>query len=488
MPSVLLLLPAHGLVGWHVSLLRALAAEGVDARVDWRPAPARRSAVIWLEALEETLIARRPIPSLQPVASEDGFAAVAGPSDFVFDLSGRSAPETGAIFPTCNEGVGDDAFDLALLDEGPPCLRLVQREGDRLLTIAEGLIAWETPGLFRCGREALCKRLATLILMIVRRGPGFAIASIADGTTFRRFNPGTYLAASLTARATNRIARLAGAENNWFVAWRRLVSETDSIQAHEAWPHTTWTRLPDDGRRYYADPFLFENKGTVHVFCEEYPYATGKGVIAHFEIDKSGAVAGPTRVVLEASAHLSYPNVFRHGGEIWMMPESAGARNLVLYRADPFPYRWVPDRVLIEDLVLADATIIEHDGRHWLLATTSEEGGSSWDCLSVFVAASPLGPWRRCYGGPALVDASAARPAGNAFRRGNQLWRPSQDCRRLYGGGIALCRVDHLGEDTFRQTVMARIGPPPGFRAAGAHTLNVAAGYEAIDIFGPRSN
>ena len=108
----------------------------------------------------------------------------------------------------------------------------------------------------------------------------------------------------------------------------------------------------DDRRRYFADPFLFEEDGVAYVFCEEFPYATRKGVISVFALDEQGD-PGPSRVVLERPYHLSYPVVFRHEGQIWMMPESSANRTLDIYRADPFPYRWTLDRVVLSGVEIS---------------------------------------------------------------------------------------------------------------------------------------
>jgi hypothetical protein len=169
-----------------------------------------------------------------------------------------------------------------------------------------------------------------------------------------------------------------------------------------------------------------------------------------------------------------------------MMPETCGGRTLELYRADPFPTRWVLDRVLLQDVEVSDATFFEHDGRHWLTVSERDDGASDWDCLSLFVGASPLGPWSRCGAGPVLVDAAAARPAGRAFLRGGDLWRPAQDCTGGYGSGLALCRVERIDEGGFAQSIESRLGPPPKLFGDGVHTLNVGGGFETIDVVGLR--
>jgi hypothetical protein len=190
------------------------------------------------------------------------------------------------------------------------------------------------------------------------------------------------------------------------------------------------------------------------------------------------------RPVLERPYHLSYPFVFRRGAEIYMIPETSAVGRIELYRADPFPDRWMFERVLISDVIASDATLVTWNGRDWLFASVAGEGASTWDALGLFYADDLFGEWQPHPLNPVLIDAGAARPGGAMVVQGNRLRRVAQDCRRLYGGGIVLADVDELDPENYAQTVRAALGPPPGSGAAGAHTLNVAAGYEFIDLVG----
>jgi hypothetical protein len=55
--------------------------------------------------------------------------------------------------------------------------------------------------------------------------------------------------------------------------------------------------LPDDENLFYADAFVIQHDGWHHVFIEELPYETGRGVISHFVIDKDGT-SSQLRIVL----------------------------------------------------------------------------------------------------------------------------------------------------------------------------------------------
>ena len=81
---------------------------------------------------------------------------------------------------------------------------------------------------------------------------------------------------------------------------------------------------------------------------------------------------------------------------------------------------------------------------------------------------------------PVLLDATVSRPAGALFKRSGKTFRPAQDCSRIYGGAISVCRVDRLSESGFCQTVTGRIEAD----ALGCHTYNRRSGLEVLDVFG----
>ena len=89
--------------------------------------------------------------------------------------------------------------------------------------------------------------------------------------------------------------------------------------------------------------------------------------------------------------HLSYPFVLEHEGEVWMVPETSAAGTIELYRAEAFPHRWTREAVLVEGVEASDATLVQHDGRWWMLATV-RHGGSFSDTLTAWSAERLTGP------------------------------------------------------------------------------------------------
>jgi hypothetical protein len=177
--------------------------------------------------------------------------------------------------------------------------------------------------------------------------------------------------------------------------------------------------------------------------------------------------------------------VFRRGADIYMIPETSSVGRIELYRADPFPERWVFERVLVEDVIASDATLVTWQGREWLFASIAGDDASTWDALGLFHADDLFAEWQPHPLNPVLIDAGAARPGGAMVVQDGRLRRVAQDCRVIYGGGLVLADVERLDPENYAQTVRAVLAPPPGTRAMGVHTLNAANGIELIDLVGP---
>jgi hypothetical protein len=233
--------------------------------------------------------------------------------------------------------------------------------------------------------------------------------------------------------------------------------------------------------RFWADPFPLQANGRHYVFIEELPYHSNKGHISVLEIDKRGAVVSAEKV-LEQEEHLSYPFVFEWQGAHYMIPETGARRRVELYRADDFPRGWRLERVLVDGVRAADATVHEIDGTWWMFANVGVEKTRNYDELHIYYAASPLGPWTPHRLNPVKSDARSARPAGRLFTWNGRLYRPSQDCSGQYGAAVVINRVDRLTPTEFQETAVSRLEPKWAPNLLATHTLNSAPGLTVVDV------
>jgi hypothetical protein len=151
---------------------------------------------------------------------------------------------------------------------------------------------------------------------------------------------------------------------------------------------------------------------------------------------------------------------------------------VVLYRARRFPKDWVAEATLLPVRVV-DSTVFHHEGSWWMLASPRIVAGHA-AITYVWRADSLTGKWRLASHVPLNDDVRYARGAGRVFQRGEELWRPAQDCSIHYGRALAFNHITGLG-DTPREEVVRVIQARNVSGLVGLHTYNRSARWEVID-------
>jgi hypothetical protein len=235
--------------------------------------------------------------------------------------------------------------------------------------------------------------------------------------------------------------------------------------------------------RIWADPFVFHRRGRWFVFFEELLHRESRGVLACLELRADGGWTEPRRV-LERPYHLSYPNVFELGGEVYLLPETSEARCVELYRAVEFPWRWERVRTLIEDVELVDPTVWQQDGRWWLFGNVRTVAGTTLqDMLHLYFTDDLLqGAWQSHPENPIVIDATSARPAGQLYVQDGRVIRPAQDSTTRYGHALKLFEVLELTTTSYRERLVQRFTPDWAGDLIGLHTLNHAEGVTVVDL------
>jgi hypothetical protein len=234
----------------------------------------------------------------------------------------------------------------------------------------------------------------------------------------------------------------------WFILIGRDPDGPDGIPNPAAlqpiWP-------PPD--RFWADPFVWQHEQQTCLFVEECYRSDGVGHISRLMLGEDLQPIGPAERVLREDRHLSYPFVFAYQGALFMVPESAASGRVDLYRCLRFPDEWVRETSLLTDIIAADATLFEHEGRWWLMCAARHGRVRMNESLFAFYADSPLTDrWTPHPLNPLVRDFSGARPAGRILRdRAGRLLRPSQDCVPRYGYGLTLNVVERLTPEDFKE-------------------------------------
>jgi len=250
------------------------------------------------------------------------------------------------------------------------------------------------------------------------------------------------------------------------------VQDLDARTLSAARERITW--LPEAGPwRYLADPFGLVRGDALHVFVEAFDYRIKRAHIERHEFALADLSWRGQTTVLDKPFHLSYPQVFEHDGETWMVPESFQAGEIALYRAtDASLDHWERECALLGGLPGADASLIEHGGRWWMFYTLV--GPNARDQRELHVAHAPrlAGPWTPLGTNPVRVSRDGARPAGRPFvARDGVLTLPVQDSSTGYGGATRLLRFPVLTPE--RVVVEAATERLTGDLASRSHTAGL---------------
>ncbi len=236
--------------------------------------------------------------------------------------------------------------------------------------------------------------------------------------------------------------------------------------------------------RYWADPFAVYNNDKYYIFFEEVIYQKNleRGHISVAEIDKKGNLLEPV-VILKQPYHLSYPFIFEHQGDYFMIPESEENSTVQLYKATTFPYEWEFKMNLMENVKAVDSTILYKDNKFWLFTSICKiEGGPYSDELFLFSSTNLFSQdWKPHPCNPVVSDVKSARPAGRIFAKGDKLYRPSQDCSFRYGYATILNEIIELNEENYSERKVSAITPDWADDVVATHTFTFDKGLSVID-------
>lgn len=221
---------------------------------------------------------------------------------------------------------------------------------------------------------------------------------------------------------------------------------------------------------FVADPFRVAVNGTTYVFAEAWSRSGQRGQIAAFRLNRRNQVVDSS-IVMAEPFHLSYPCVFKQGGEYYMLPEAWESGTLFLYKARTFPWHWERFRILME-LDYADPQIFFHNNAWYIFLNTDPLVNAN---TSVFWAESLLQKWHPHPQNPMINgDRLLARSAGPLIRSRGRIFRFSQDCRKRYGHCVFASEIIELSPFSIRIIPIGRVElDRPEWARSAFHHLDV---------------
>lgn len=183
---------------------------------------------------------------------------------------------------------------------------------------------------------------------------------------------------------------------------------------------------------YIADPFFIKESGTYYLFVEL--KGEGNANIALLT-SLNGQEYEYVGIVLDEPFHLSYPQVFKYKEEFYMLPEASGSNQLLLYKAEDFPYSWKISDTLIKNWSLKDPSLLLSSEINLIVAVD--------DNLKqhMFSSDSLRGSWSEIQINNQWLE-NETRPGGRFFQIDNKWFLPFQNHSLGYGTGVSLYQLD----------------------------------------------
>ena len=300
----------------------------------------------------------------------------------------------------------------------------------------------------------------------------------ADTETRKLEEPSTWKFAALLwiklVQKTKRKWRVTFFLQQWFLMYKFGPMEAPIAEG--------LSRLMPPKDRFWADPFVVFRDNRYYIFFEECVLDDGNGIISVLALNQDGTFDSPVPV-LSKNYHLSYPFIFEHEDELYMMPESCKNRTVDLYKCKKFPYEWEYCANLLNGRRLVDPTLLFWNDRWWLFANSvCNDNASTWDELHLYFSDSLFSEnWIEHPKNPIVSDVRSARPAGKIYSRDGRLYRPSQNSSGHYGYGLNISEICTLSETDYEEKIVERIEPAPDGEILSIHTLNYDHGLIVAD-------
>ena len=230
---------------------------------------------------------------------------------------------------------------------------------------------------------------------------------------------------------------------------------------------------------WFADPFILDvDDNIINLLVEEFDESEKKGVISKLIIDKKNYSLIRRKRVLELDTHLSYPAIIRKENLLYIYPENHDSGKLKMYIYDDIEEccHYISD---LCDTPLTDATITTLFGKEQLYSTHIPIHNKNLLKLYEREDVTQKFQEKQTFS----FNENIARMAGDFFEYQGKIYRPAQECNKMYGHALSLQEVNvQDGELYFKEVV--RITSPIKRYNVGIHTFNMYKDIIVVDLKG----
>ena len=233
--------------------------------------------------------------------------------------------------------------------------------------------------------------------------------------------------------------------------------------------------------RWFADPFILNvTDNEIWVLVEEWYDPINRGRISKLVIDKHTYKLKDILVLLELESHLSFPAIRRAQDGIYVYPENSVTGKLT-------EYKYIPEKEKLEisDIIanepLTDAIQTDCFGEKLLFSTRLPDANGR--NLYIYRFDEEAKAYREM--SQYHYSENLSRSAGDFFKYGEKIYRPSQVCIKSYGDAVSIQEVNYNNGQFYEKEVRRIYSPNPDLDL-GFHTLNSFKDIIVVDAIGYR--
>lgn len=236
-----------------------------------------------------------------------------------------------------------------------------------------------------------------------------------------------------------------------------------------------WINIDNKGS-WFADPFILDvTDSEITLLVEEMPRHIHKGVITKLVMDKISLEVKRKTIVLELEHHLSFPNIVRKNGKIYIYPESSSTGKLCEYEYDDIEEKASFSRVVCEDAIW-DSVVVDCFKEDLLFTAAHDD-----HILDIYKWNSE----NQLYEPYQEVKSKKrnSRMGGAVYKYCGKYYYPAQKCDLFYGHALEIKEV-FRENDTFCCKPYRILKSPHENLKLGMHTMNEYKGTVVIDVLG----
>jgi hypothetical protein len=266
-------------------------------------------------------------------------------------------------------------------------------------------------------------------------------------------------------------------KENYFLLYTKL----------DNWKNLNFRQLkvlkPRTGR-FFADPFVISHNDDKFAFFEDYCMSSQKGEVSCMKLVEGELAEYAT--VLTSEHHLSFPYVFEHQDQKFMVPECIGSNSVSLYQAAEFPLKWKKVDDLLPNTRAADPMVVSRNGKFWLFCNIDTNGEDDFSReLHIFHSDDLIdGEWKPHRNNPFVNSPRGGRNGGVIVDEG-QIYRVGQvSTLDTYGKSFLIYKIVELSEQNYREELVYEPNGLHDERIRLTHHLSAIPGLAIMDGFG----